>query len=118
MGRRSALPDYQVLNNEDSASNFQSDPTECESVDRFAYDIQVDASVNGTMTVQYCNEKNLEDYDWKDLDFGESTAINGAVETRYRFQIQTSFKRTRLSWVNNAGTGDINAKVYGLVGGA
>jgi hypothetical protein len=118
MGRRSILPDYQVLNAEDSSSNFNSDPTECDSVDVFSYDITVDASVVGTMTVQYCNEKNEGDYDWKDLNFGETTTINGASETLYRFQIQPAFKRTRLKWVNNAGTGNISARIYGMVRGA
>lgn len=118
MGRRTVLPSFQVLTNQDSASNFESDPTECEGVDTFAYDVSIDASVVGTFTVQFCNERQTENFDWKDLDFGESTAVDGGIDTEYRLQIKTSFKRVRLKWVNNAGTGNINAKVYGIVGGA
>jgi hypothetical protein len=118
MGRRSVLPSYQVLTDQDSTSNFQSDPTECEGVDKFAYDVTVDSSVTGTLSVEYCNERKEEDYDWKPLSFGETTGIDGSVETEYRFQIEVSFKRVRLSWVNGAGTGNINAKVYGITVGA
>lgn len=118
MGRRSILPSFQVLTNQDSASSFQSEPSEVEGVDTFAYDITVGASVNGSMTIQYCNERNESDYDWKDIDFGETTSLNGGTETNYRFEIKNSFKRVRLSWVNNAGTGNINAKIYGMTVGA
>lgn len=118
MGRRSVLPGYQVLENQDSSSNFNSEPTECEPVDVVAYDVTVDAAVVGAMTIQFCNERIEQDYDWKDLDFGESTAIDGSIETQYRFQIDVSFKRVRLKWVNSAGTGNIDAKVYGVVKGA
>lgn len=118
MGRRSILPSYQVLDAQNSATNFQSEATEVEGVDKVAYDVSIGASVNGTLTIQYSNEKNEKDYSWKDLNFGESTALVGSTETEHRFEIKVSFKRLRLSWVNNAGTGNISAKIYGMTEGA
>lgn len=113
MGRKLHLPDYQILDSHDSTTNTSSTATECAMVDIVTYDITVGALVNGTMTIQYANEDRLGDSSWKDLNFAESTALVGATETQYRFEIEVSFKRVRLSWVNNTGTGIISAKVYG-----
>lgn len=116
MGRRHILPRHQVLDSEDTSLSIKSKSTDVSSIDVYAYDVTVDSTVNGLLSVEYTNNDDLTG--WKTLDFGESTAVSGSSETDYRFQINTSFKFSRLSWSNAGGTGLISAEVFGLVRGA
>lgn len=118
MGRRSVLPSYEVLPASDGSQPQETLVSEVQGVDVIGYDVLLTGNLNGDVKVYYSNEENIADATWLELDFGQSITLDAVADTDNRFEIKTSFKRTKLAWTPNTGTGNLTVKVFGLVRGA
>lgn len=120
MGRRLELNKFPIFSSVDSTTSPLSVETDVSSVDNIAYDIQVGASVVGTLQVQFCNDRILSSSSvFKPINFGSILNVNGATDTDYRIEIQnTSFKWIKLKYNHTSGTGNISASISGLTVGA
>lgn len=109
MSRRHLVSKYAVWADLDSSTPSPSVSTVVESVDTVKYTLKVDSTVAGELFVDFSDDKDgLED--WKPLDFSTQLIINGASDTDYTVVVRShACKKMRLRFVNNVGTGVINA---------
>lgn len=113
MSRRNVLYKHPVWTSYNSAGTATpSESTTVDQVDIVKYIITVASSVVGSITVQFTDDRFENQEVWKDLDFDQTLTINGATDTEYTILIEEhSCKKLRLSFTNNAGTGNINSWV-------
>lgn len=120
MGRRTVLPKFQVYTNADTTTDPVSTVSDVSGVDYVTYQLTADASVNASLTVEFCNDDRIDANSvFKALDFGQTTPIIGATDAEYLVHVQNrGFRHLKLSLTNNAGTGNVNAWVSGTAMGA
>lgn len=118
MGRRNILRPFQVYTDSDSTLNKSSQITDISGLDNITHLVVVDPAVDGVMKVEFSIQEQQPTVFYP-LSFGESLNLVGASETVYSTKIENhGFKWMRLSFVNNAGTGNINAWISGNSVGA
>lgn len=119
MGRRHLLSKFQVWEGMNSASPTTSVVTVVDPFDVIKYVLVVEASVIGSIEVEFSDDILEQNESWKPLDFKQQIAINGATETEYGINIKEHVcKKLRLKFINATGTGTINAWVSGSSVGA
>lgn len=120
MGRKLIINKHQVFDVADSAIDPESSITDVGQVDIVRYDLVVDSTVDGTLSVEVALEGDLEAPVFRPLDFGPTPlVINGAVDTEYSVLInQVSFKKIKLKFNDNGGSGNIDAWIYATTRGA
>lgn len=120
MSRRNLIKKFVVWNNYNSSgAAAPSTNTTVDQVDDIKYIIQVDPSVDGSIEVEFADDKNVNDEVWLPLDFKRPLLIDGATETDYEILIEKAVSlKLRLSFTNNGGTGNIDAWVTGANIGA
>jgi hypothetical protein len=115
---RKIIKPFQVYSSADSTTNPTSIITDVSGIDKIKYLITVAATVVGTLEVEFSEEEN-NPTTFYPLNFGTTLSINGASEMNYAALIDNyGFKWMRLSFTNNAGTGNINAWISGNSVGA
>ena len=114
MGRKHLLKNYPIWKEVDSATDPISDKTEVSNLDFISYDVFIENTVLGDLIVQY----SMDGEEWSDLDFSMPNGVDGSVETHHRIEIKSLFNYLRLKFVNNGGTGLINAVIHGKTVGA
>ena len=116
MSRRNIIRKYQVLTDADSTSDPVSIVTDVSGVDFITYQLEIGASVDTELEVQFCND---DSQDFKPLNFGQSVLLIGSVDQDHMAHIENKgFKFLRLSIADNGGSGNINAWVSGNGRGA
>jgi hypothetical protein len=122
MSRKIQIPRQQVLSAYDSTINGYSLVTTVGQLDQVSYMIEIDPTVIGTVKFMVNDDKDSDfiasPTPFKELNFQTALTVDGSVDTIYRAQIDVSFKRIRIDWVNNAGLGVINSYVTGHSVGA
>lgn len=119
MGRRTILRPFKIFDGIDTSTDQVSKITDISGLDNITHLIKVDPTVVGEIFVEFSMEEVPEPQVFDSLSFGEPLIINGPVETVYTTKIQNhGFKWFRLRFVNNAGTGLINAFISGNTVGA
>lgn len=120
MSRRRILNKFQVLEGMDSSMSPVSEPTDVSGLDNITYLVEIDPSVDGEMLVEHCEDEKLSDSSvFKELNFGEQVILNSANDLDYTLQIKNAgFRHMRLSFVDNGGSGNINAWISGNTVGA
>jgi len=120
MSRRQVIKKYQLLSSEDTTTNPESVSTEIAQVDVISYQIEIDATVDATLEVKYCNDENLNSSSvFKALDFGTVLTLNGDADTDGLVHIENKgFKHIKLAVTNNGGVGNISAWITGATLGA
>lgn len=120
MGRRNLLEKYQLWSSEDTTANPTSNHTDVSALDLITYEIDIDSTVNASISVEYCNDSRISSSSvFKPLDFSQSTTLVGSVDTDGLIHINNrGFKFLRLSVTNNGGAGNISAAITGSVVGA
>jgi hypothetical protein len=72
----------------------------------------VDPTVVGELFIEFTDDKsqNPDQLVWKAFDFAQPLIIDGATDTEYFITLKEhSAQSMRLSFVNNGGTGNIDA---------
>lgn len=121
MGRRNLVYKYQVWTALNSAAPAVSQESTTDQLDIIKYIIKVASTVNGEIVVEFLDDKPTDGVVpvWDDLDFGQPILIVGATETEYTILIEKhASRKLRLQFVNNGGSGTINAWFSGYQVGA
>ena len=123
MSRKSQISKFQAFNSYDSTVNGNSAASVVDMLDGFYYLVVVDPTVIGTLKCQFNDDRENNIGNYYDMNFdntptGMNIPIDGSVETEYLIKVSSIPKRTRLNWVNGAGTGNINAYIVGSAVGA
>lgn len=120
MSRRHIIRKYQLLDQADTTTNPESAFTDVQQVDFVSYEFGLDATVNATLDVQYCNDERIDASSvFKDLDFNQTLILDGSVDTDGIVHVENKgFKFLKLKITNNGGTGNIDAWITGLNRGA
>ena len=120
MSRRKILNKYQLFNQIDSSTDPESEPTDISGIDKVLYHLTVDSSVLGELKVLFCNDSVLKsDSVYVELDFNIPLTIDGSLDTEYMATVENGgFKWLKLSYTNNAGTGNIDTWISGTTIGA
>lgn len=114
MGRKHLLKNYPVWVNVDSATDPVSVSTEVSNLDFVSYDVFIENTVTGELIVQY----SMDGESWSDIDFSMTNSVNGAADTHCRIEIKSLFNHLRLKFINDSGSGLINAVIHGKTVGA
>lgn len=110
MSRRQIVRKFNVWTDLDSENPEPSISTVVQQVDNVIYVLEIDPTVSGVLEVEFCNEPDGQPEIWKPMDFGETLALNGAVDTDYEINISKhSRHKMRLNFTNGSGTGNISA---------
>lgn len=119
MTRRYITQKFQVLS-ADSTTDPTSTETGVKNLDNVRYEITCEAGVIGTLVVEgSSDEDNTTIKTFNPLDFGTPITINGSLSTFDEIVIrQNPYKFLRLTFTNNAGTGNISAFISGNSAGA
>jgi hypothetical protein len=119
MGRRNIINKFQVMDAEDSTSDPVSTSTDVSGVDFITYQIEIDALVDATLEVYFCNDDSYSQANATQLDFGQPLTLDGATETNYTVQIRNmGFKNLAIKIVDVSGSGDVSAWITGTGVGA
>jgi len=112
MGRRNQLPKYQVWSQFDSTLSAPSEKSVVDQCDVVRYVVTVDSTVVGELFVEFTDDRspNPSQLTWKSFDFAQPLIIDGSQDTEYFITLKEhSAQSMRLSFVNNGGTGNIDA---------
>lgn len=119
MCRRNVLKKFQLFDAADSSLSPSSGHTSVSQLDFITYEISVEALVNASLEVQYCNDEVFNPTNLKPLDFGSPIDLIGSVDSNYTIHIDNmGFKWLLLKIINNAGAGTVSAWITGNVRGA
>lgn len=120
MGRRTVLPKFQVFASEDTTADPESSVSDVSGVDYITYEIDIGASVDADIEVQFCNDARISDSSaFRALNFNQTTPLDGSSDTSGMIHVENQgFKWMRLAVSNNGGTGNISAWLSGTVRGA
>lgn len=120
MGRKNNGPKYQLWSAVDTATNPTSEATSVHQVDHVCYELEYGAAVNALISVEFSNDPdNAPIKTWRAVEFGQSIALNGAVDTQTNIVFrEMPFKSLRLKITNTGGTGNISAWISSQTRGA
>jgi len=111
MGRRYQAPRFQVLTAANSSLSPNGQFTEVGASDKVVFETTIASTVIGKFLVEYSNERGDVPSAWRELVFSTDLTANGASDTEYTIVIENKFKFLRLSFLDNGGSGLINAWV-------
>jgi hypothetical protein len=115
MGRRLEIAKYQILADQDTTTNPESEPTDVSQCDNILYQLKVDSTVDGSVEVLFCNDRVLQTWSvFEPLDFGAPLTVVGSSDTDYMIEMNLKgIKFLKLKFTDNSGTGNISAWITG-----
>lgn len=121
MGRKHILRKAVVLDAADITTSPDSDHTDVEQLDFFAYELSwASADIVGDAFIEVNSDENYVAATavWARLDFGTTVRLD-TTETDHTLLVRdVHFKRARLSYVHASGTGTLTVAIKGGTKGA